>query len=283
MSPLGAAVRNGFVRGWIELRHSLADVTEWVFNILFIGSLSLVLFLQRNSTVDGTTVPLAALTLPGLAGMAVAFAGLLSTASALSYDREDGTLLRAKATPNGMTAYLVSRIVLTIAQVVVTLTLLLLVGHVVVDGPAVGLSGWLTLAWLAVLGLVAMQPWGAIVGARTRSSTSSSGLTFLVLGGLSGISGIFYPVAALPGWLQGVAQVFPMYWLGHGMRAALLPDAAAAAEPGGEWRLWEAAGVLGAWAVLGLLVAPAVLRRMARREAGSSVQAHKQRILTRGY
>jgi ABC-2 type transport system permease protein len=68
-----------------------------------------------------------------------------------------------------------------------------------------------------------------------------------VLGALVGISGIVYPLAALPGWLQGVAQVFPMYWLGHGMRAALLPDAAAAAELGGDWRLWQAAAILGAW------------------------------------
>jgi ABC-2 type transport system permease protein len=87
----------------------------------------------------------------------------------------------------------------------------------------------------------------------------------------------------MPGWLQGVAQVFPLYWLGHGVRAALLPDAAAAAELGGEWRLWEAAGVIGAWAVVGMLVAPAVLRRMARRESGSTVQASRQRIMSRGY
>jgi ABC-2 type transport system permease protein len=41
--------------------------------------------------------------------------------------------------------------------------------------------------------------------------------------------------------------------------------------------------VIGAWAVLGLLVAPAVLRTMARRESGSSVQANKQRIMSRGF
>ena len=44
--------------------------------------------------------------------------------------------------------------------------------------------------------------------------------------GLIAISGIFYPITALPGWLQWIAQVFPVYWLGLGMRSALLPDAA---------------------------------------------------------
>jgi ABC-2 type transport system permease protein len=280
---MNTAVRAGLARGWIELRHSMADVQEWAFNLLVIGILVLVLFFQRNSTEDGTALPLAALTLPSLAGMMVAYGGLLAMASGLAYDREDGTLLRAKATPNGIVGYLVSRIVYTGALALVTLALVLVAGRAIVDDLAVGPGGWLTLAWVALLGLTAVLPWGAVIGARTRTSTSSTGLTFLMLGALVGISGIFYPLSAMPGWLQGVAQVFPMYWLGHGMRAALLPDAAAAAELGGEWRLWQAAAVLGAWTVLGLLVAPAVLRRMARREAGSSVQAHKQRIMSRGY
>ena len=50
---------------------------------------------------------------------------------------------------------------------------------------------------------------------------------------LTGISGIFYPIQSLWGWLQVVAQVFPMYWLGLGMRSAFLPDSAAALEIGG--------------------------------------------------
>jgi ABC-2 type transport system permease protein len=275
-----AALRAGLSRGFIELRHGLADFQEWAFNILVIAVLVLVLWFQRDTTVEGTTLPLAALTLPSLAGMMIAYGGFLAMSSSLAYDREDGTLLRAKATPNGIVGYLVSRIVYTAAIALITLVIMLVAGRIIVDELT---PDWLTLAWLIPLGLASVLPWGAVIGARTRSSASSTGLTFLILGGLVGISGIFYPMTAMPGWLQGVAQVFPMYWLGHGTRAALLPDSAAAAELGGEWRLWEAAGVIGVWAVLGLLVAPAVLRRMARRESGSTVQASKQRIMSRGY
>ena len=87
---------------------------------------------------------------------------------------------------------------------------------------------------------------------------------------LLGISGIFYPIQDLWRWVQVVAQLFPMYWLGLGMRSAFLPDAAAAAEIGGSWRTLETVLVLGAWATVGLLVAPGVLRRMARRQSGSA-------------
>jgi ABC-2 type transport system permease protein len=96
---------------------------------------------------------------------------------------------------------------------------------------------------------------------------------------LVGISGIFYPVQALWGWVQVVAQVFPLYWLGLGMRSAFLPDSAAVIEIGGSWRTGETALVLGAWAVAGILVVPGVLRRMARRQSGSQVEAAKEQAI----
>jgi ABC-2 type transport system permease protein len=70
------------------------------------------------------------------------------------------------------------------------------------------------------------------------------------------------------GVVQGVAQVFPMYWVGLGMRSAFLPDAAAALEVGGSWRTLETVLVPGARAMTGLLVTPSLLRRMAGRQSG---------------
>jgi ABC-2 type transport system permease protein len=56
-----------------------------------------VLLLQRNARVDGSALPLAMLTLPSILGMWVAFAGYSGAAGTLAAEREDGTLLRAKA------------------------------------------------------------------------------------------------------------------------------------------------------------------------------------------
>ncbi|MGW5365722.1 ABC transporter permease [Actinopolymorpha pittospori] len=141
-----------------------------------------------------------------------------------------------------------------------------------------GPTGWLTLAWVVVLGLLATLPMGAAIGAVLRNPRAVWGLGMLALVGLVAISGIFpqYPV---PGWLQSVGQIFPIYWLGHGARSALLPEAAAAAEIGGSWMHLETAAVLAAWAVAGLAVAPTLLRRMARRESGSSLSARRDKAL----
>jgi ABC-2 type transport system permease protein len=106
-------------------------------------------------------------------------------------------------------------------------------------------------------------------------------LLTLPLLGLIAISGIFYPIASMPAWLQWIAQVFPIYWLGLGMRSALLPGGAVSVELGESWRHLETIGVLGVWAVLGLVLAPVVLRRMARRESGSGVAERREKALQR--
>ena len=75
--------------------------------------------------------------------------------------------------------------------------------------------------------------------------------------------------------------MFPIYWLGLGMRSAFLPDSAAAWEIGESWRTLETVGVLGLWAVAGVLIAPIVLRRMARRESGSMLEARREKAMQR--
>jgi ABC-2 type transport system permease protein len=95
------------------------------------------------------------------------------------------------------------------------------------------------------------------------------------------VSGIFYRLTLLPEWLQWVAQAFPIYWLGLGARSATLPAEMAAAEIGGSWL--ETFAVLGVWAVIGFVLAPPLLRRMARRQSGSALAKLHQRFLAKGY
>jgi ABC-2 type transport system permease protein len=54
-----------------------------------------------------------------------------------------------------------------------------------------------------------------------------------------------------------------------------------AVELGHSWRHLETLGVLGLWAVAGLVLAPILLRRMARRESGSAVAARREKAMSR--
>ncbi|MEG3633628.1 ABC transporter permease [Micromonospora palythoicola] len=281
MSPLVVAARAGLSRGRIELRQSFTNA-ETLWGYLFpTVVLLVVMFFLRGAKVPGTDFSLGAQTLPSTLGMTVAFGGLVTMASILTVEREDGTLLRAKATPNGMFGYLISKIALVSGMTLVSVALLLVPGLFLFDALALDrTAAWLTLAWVMLVGMVATMPVGAVFGSLL-SNPRNMGLIMLPMMGLIATSGIFYPITAMPGWLQAVAQVFPIYWLGLGMRSALLPEAMAAVELGESWRHLETLLVLGGWAVAGLVLAPVVLRRMARRESGSSVAARREKAMQR--
>lgn len=282
MNPGLFAIRNGLSRGWMEFRLNLTNPQDLgfylVMGLVVLGSL----FPRRDELYEGTSLSLATLAMPGVVGGLVAFLSMIGAAYSLAVEREDGTLLRAKALPNGMAGYLTGQVLRASLETVLGLAIVIVPGLLLFDGLMTGgLRGWLTLLWVLALGLLATLPLGVIVGSLVKGPRAVSTWGMVPIMGLVWISGIFYPISALAGWLQGIAQVFPMYWLGLGMRSAFLPDAAAAVELTGSWRQAETVAVLGAWAVVGLLVAPVVLRRMARRESGANMDARRQKALQR--
>lgn len=276
MSQMTAA-RAGLLRGKAEIRQTLTNSQD-LWNYFFPTAIFLVvMFFMRDATVPGTDFSLGSRTLPSIIGMGIAFGGLVTLMMSLAIEREDGTLLRAKAVPNGMLGYLVGKIVSVSGMTIVSQLFVLIPSLFMLEGISMS---WFTLVWVLVLGLVATLPLGAVAGSLF-SNPRNSGLIMLPVMGLVAVSGIFYPISSMPDWVQSVAQVFPIYWLGLGMRSAMLPEGLAAVEIGESWRHLETVGVLGAWAVAGLLVAPMVLRRMARRESGSSVAERRERAMQR--
>lgn len=193
-------------------------------------------------------------------------------------DRTNGTLLRSKSVPGGTVGYLVGEIVSNAIVNVASTLVLLAAGLIIFDGLVFDTPArWLTFTLVLLLGLVSTLTLGAVIGALINSP-KNMGLVMLPVLGLFGISGIFYPLVALPVWLQWIGQMFPLYWFGLGMRASLLPESMAGVEVGESWRLEWVFVMLIAWAVLGLALAPKLLSRMARRESGSSMAARRKEI-----
>lgn len=273
------ALGAGFRRGWIELRQTVTNIGD-LWNYLFVPAVTIiVLYFLRGTMVPGTDFSLSAMAIPGVVGMLIAYSGLTTPAVMLMEDSEDGTLLRMKATPGGMSGYFIGKVFTVAGMTLVSVVIILAPGAIIFDGLRLGdPATWLTLAWVLSLGLVATMPIGAVLGSLL-SRPSSLGLLSVLMLGLVAISGIFYPMAAFPVWLQWIAQVFPIYWLGLGMRSALLPNSLASVEIGESWRHLETVGVLGVWAIIGLVLAPIVLRRMARRESGSSLAERREKAI----
>jgi ABC-2 type transport system permease protein len=282
MNPTLVAARAGLSRGWIEFKQTLTTPGDLSTILITTGGLLAAMIWTRHTHLPGTQFSLGTTMLASVLALNVGYYGVVNMGDLIVVEREDGTLLRAKAIPNGMLGYLLGKVVNISGQIAFVAAVTLLVGAFLFTGLAIGSPGsWLTLAWVLVLGLLALLPVGAVLGSLFPSQRSAGPVWLLGLSGVTAISGIFYPITHLPTILQWTGQVFPIYWLGLGMRSALLPNALATVEVGHSWRHLATFGVLSAWAVAGLVLAPVVLRRMARRESGSTVAARREKVMRR--
>ena len=280
MNPTRHAIALGLRRGWTEFMLSLRSPQDQGFDLFMAAVTLLYLWVNRDSEVEGTDLLLPSVALPSILGALLAFGVIIGPAYSLAMEREDGTLLRHKAIPHGMQGYVTGQLLYHSLGLVPLLVVILLPSFLLFeDVMSNGAEGWVTVAWVIVLGLLATLPLGMILGSVVPGVQKVGTWGMLPVLILTGISGIFFPIQALWGWVQIVAQVFPIYWIGLGMRSAFLPEAAATLEVGDSWRTGMTVLVLSAWAVFGLLVTPRVLRRMARRQSGSQVQEAKEAAL----
>src|SRR5690606_19250866 len=220
------ALRLGLLRGWAEFRQTLTILSElgsYLLNsVIFVAVL---LFMDgnemENTALFGTGITQATLAMPGVLATMLVFGGIVSMAQLLSTDREDGTLLRAKALPRGTQGYLVGKVVSVSLITLLSMLVILVPAVLLIDGFQFTVQGSLTLLWVTALGLLATLPAGAILGSLFTNPRAIVGVLVLLLMGLMMVSGIFFPISMLPEWLHWVAQVFPIYWLGLGMRSGL--------------------------------------------------------------
>lgn len=282
MSHRAHAVRTGTRRGWIEFGNSMRTPADAGYYLIGTVVIVVVLYLNRTNEIEDLGISASFYILPGLVAMMSTISALMGLATVVATEREDGTLLRCKAIPGGLTGYVVGQVVRTTCEALFSILLLLIPAIFIVSGiGSIGLVGLLHAVAVLALGLIGCVAIGLCIGSLFKNPRAVGGWGFLFIGALIFISGIFAPLSLLPGWVQVLGQIFPLYWIGLGLRSAILPEAAVAGELGESWRYLETFGALGAWAVVGVVLAPILLRRMARRESGSSVQERRDAAMQR--
>lgn len=282
-APVWRTVLRGGVRqARLELRSQFRTFYGWSW--FFLPAIGLaVMFLLRDSDVRDSAITVAQFGVPGLLAMYLVTGGMMGVAGQIITDSEDGTLLRAKAVPHGMASHLIGMVVMFTLITLIPATAMLVGAVVLIPGVVtLDAQGVFTLLWVGVLGMAAALPLGALLGAWLKGPMALMWASLLIYGSLA-ISGVFFPLSALPAWLQVVGQILPTYWVGLGMRSALLPNAAAALELGGSWRSLLTLAVLLFWTAVGAVLIPAALRRVSRRQTTSLVSAARERVMSRGY
>ena len=192
MTPRRPAIRLGLRRGWTEFIQSIRSAQDQGF-YLFTGLAVLgYLILRRDDKVEGTDLLVPAVALPSILAGLVAFGVVIGPAYALAMEREDGTLLRHKAVPHGLVGYFTGQLLFNSLSLVPQMLVILVPSFLIFDNLMVnGASGWLTVLWVLVLGVLAMMPIGMAIGALVPNTQKVGTWGMLPIMLLTAVSGIF--------------------------------------------------------------------------------------------
>ncbi|HEX8990363.1 MAG TPA: ABC transporter permease [Anaerolineales bacterium] len=165
--------------------------------------------------------------IPGVIGMILSFITALLTATAVVRERERGTIEQLIVTPIRAWELIVGKVSPYVLLAFVDVVEVLIIGHWWFGVPVRG-----DLALILILsGLFALSSLGIGLFASTVANTQQEAMLTVVMTMLPSIflSGFFFPIEAMPGFLQVVSYIVPLRYYLVIIRALLLKGVGASA------------------------------------------------------
>jgi ABC-2 type transport system permease protein len=146
--------------------------------------------------------------LPVFAAILIAISGVLSLVTIISIYREGGILKRLRATPLRPQTILTAHVLVKLLLTVVTLILMVLAGKryypVNVDVPVISFTIALLITTASILSI------GFVIASIVPTARFAQPIGAVILYPMVGVSGLFFPIAALPPGLHAVARMLPL-------------------------------------------------------------------------
>lgn len=210
--------------------------------IIFLVLLGSVYGGDRIQGIKGSTYLLAGLLGYGI--VATAFAGLAIT---LVIRRESGILKRVRGTPLPAGIYVGAVIGSTLVVIGLETLAQILIGHWALGAGWPAAPGSLAVAIL--LGAASFAALGLAATGLVRSAEGSSAVVNAVYLPMVFISGVFFSVKSMPGFLQAIADVLPLTYLLRLIRDVFVDGKSLTSAPG-------SVAAVAVWGVVGVLLAP---------------------------
>ena len=157
---------------------------------------------------------------PGILAMALMNSGVIGLSTAFTTYREKGILRRIKVTPFSLTSFILARIVTTLVVAVLQAVVLIAMGRLIYG---LHMRGNPLVILLAILiGAFCFLSIGfALAGISPNTETAASYANLITFPMLF-LSGTFFAVDTLPGWLQGLTRVLPLRYLVDALREPIM-------------------------------------------------------------
>ena len=157
--------------------------------------------------------------LPGLIGAFIMTNGILGTAPIVSEYRRKGVIKRLAATPLTKMEWVLGSIITQAVMGFILTAVLISLGYAVFQVTAAPSPLG---AVLIILGAVAFSGMGMAIAGALKDVEAVTGLANAVAFPMMFLSGAFWPLEMMPGFMQQFARILPLTYLAEGLRADLI-------------------------------------------------------------
>jgi ABC-2 type transport system permease protein len=204
----------------------------------------------ETRTIQTQVISSAAYFVPSILAMALMQLGIFASIPLVA-QREKLILKRVSATPLSRTALVSSNVLMRLLIAAAQTALIVGIGSVLFGVTIIGPA--LLAIFFVALGALAFLAIGYVIAAWARTEESANAMTSIVQFPLMFLSGIFFPIAFMPNWLQPVAAFLPLTYLADALRQTMVGGVAYAP-------LSVDAVVLAGWLIVSFIVSARFFR-----------------------
>ena len=154
--------------------------------------------------------------LPGILAFSIMQIAVAGSGFNIVEYRRKGILKRLFVTPIRPSDVILAMVFARLSIILIQITLIVTIGVVFLGAVVQGSLLWLYL--VSILGCVIFLCAGFFLGSRAKTQQAIQGMGNIVVFPQMLLSGIFYPVAALPDFLQPLAKALPLTFLADALR-----------------------------------------------------------------
>jgi ABC-2 type transport system permease protein len=156
---------------------------------------------------------------PGIIAMSVMTSSLSGAVNVNAQLRQKGVIRKLSTTPITRTDWILSNILYQFILAVISTIAILLVSYAVFD-VSLQINAWLLL--LIVLEVFAFAGIGMILTRVAKEAESAVAAANVIMFPMMFLSGSFFPLEMMPGFLQSFARLLPLYYVNEGLRASMV-------------------------------------------------------------
>jgi ABC-2 type transport system permease protein len=157
--------------------------------------------------------------IPGIIAMAVMTLSLFGTVNLNTELRQKGIIRKLSTTPITRIDWILSDILYQFIIAVVSTTAMLLVSYAVFNA-SLHINAWLPA--FILLDVFAFVGIGMILTRFVKEAQSAAAAANAISFPMMFLSGSFFPIELMPGFLQTFAKTLPLYYVNEGLRASMV-------------------------------------------------------------